>query len=149
MKILSILTLFFIISCDGGAKKSSGKQPPGLPETIKLGETTAKELDKELGSPKDSYEMDAATVSTYKDGSAAKIENEVVKSFYRDPVGDELKLQYWLQLWKDKVTTTEKIESTKNEHGTYEYQLINKNDNTTIIFDHESGIVKRVMHYEN
>lgn len=138
-----------LLACGrGNSSKKNTTALPGLPETVRLGETTATEIDKELGEPTNSYEIKDAVVQTYEDGKAIKIEDNVAKSYFRDPEGNEVYIQFWLQKWKTQTTMSEKIEVSKNVHGQMDYQLINKEEKTTVIYDSENGRVKRVMHYE-
>jgi hypothetical protein len=149
MKIISFSLLFLLLACDqGSGSKKKSRTLPGLPETVILGESSRNDVDRELGDPVTTYEVKDAVVNTYEDGKALKIENDVVKSYFRSPEKDEVHLQYWLHLWKDKSTESSKIESSKDAHGKFEYQLISTDDHTTIVYDEETGLVKRVIHYE-
>jgi hypothetical protein len=153
MKIL--ITLFLLTAFIGcGTKGSSTKKsnPPGLPENLQMGTSSEQEVEQTLGEPAKVYtvenQADEAKMMAYQDNKTFKIESGVMKAFFRDPIKDEKYLQYWLQKWKDQSVKTEAIAGMKNVHGQSEYQMINQQDNTTIIYDKENGIVKRVMYYE-
>jgi hypothetical protein len=148
-----ILSLF-VYSCGTKSKSSSQSTViPGLPDTLKLGISTTEEAQKELGTPTTTYQETNATktpteVLTYNKVGALQFENNIAKGFFREPKNEEIHLQYWLQKWAKKKTKTEKIDSSVNTHGQYEYQMINLEEKETIIYDNENGTVKRVMHYE-
>lgn len=100
-----------------------------------------------MGEPLETYAIPAAVVNTYSEGRSLKFKDNVVKAYFRNPQGDEIHLQHWLQLWKDRSTKRDKLAQGNDAHGQNDYQLISGSDHTTVIFDNESGRVKRVMHY--
>lgn len=140
------------MSC--GPKNTSIKKssPPGLPDSLQMGTSSASDVENELGQPLKTYKVEEAsaeaTMYNYQDNKTFKFESNVVKGFFRDPNKDEIYLQYWMQKWKDKKVEEVAVEGTKNVHGQSEYQMINEEEKTTIIFDKENAIVKRVMYYE-
>lgn len=124
-------------------------KPPGLPVNLEMGTSTIEEIKNEMGEPEVTYDVKGeASVVNYQDNLSFKIDKGVAKAFFRDPTKEEQALQYWLQKWKDKKTKQESIPESKNVHGQSDYQLICEDENTTIIYNNENGVVKRVMYYE-
>ncbi|MBY0416361.1 MAG: hypothetical protein K2Q18_19455 [Bdellovibrionales bacterium] len=143
---ISLLVALTITSC---GSKPSGKKPntSGLPGTLEMGVSTTNEVEAEMGEPDKTYEAKDATMYNY-DTKTIKIENNIVKGFFREPNKDEVHLQYWLQKWKNKKTFSSEMKESKNPHGQSEYQMNNSEERVTIIYNKENGIVKRVMFYE-
>jgi hypothetical protein len=147
-KFLIVFLLTALLGC--GSKSSSKKKSstPGLPETLALGTSTTAEVQQELGQPSNTYTIDNAEMQTFKDNKTLKFENNVAKALFRNPEKDEIFLQYWLQKWKDKKTKDEPVEEKYATHGLPSYQLICVEEQTTIIYDKETAVVKRVIYYE-
>ncbi|MFA6237749.1 MAG: hypothetical protein WC635_10515 [Bacteriovorax sp.] len=149
-KLVLILLILTLSGCGNKAHRTGSRsKPPGLPANLELGTSTTEEIKNEMGEPTVTYAvMGEATVINYKDNRAFKLDQGVAKGFFRDPTKEESSLQYWLQKWKDKRTKQETIQESRNAHGQFDYQLICEEDNTTIIYNNENGVVKRVMYYE-
>lgn len=151
--VYKIILFFLIFSVHGCGIKTNRpinkSKPPGFPVNLEMGTSTIEEIKNEMGEPDLSYDVKGeASVVNYNDNLSFKIDKGVAKAFFRDPIKDELALQYWLQKWKDKKTKKETIPESQNAHGQFDYQLICEDENTTIIYNNENGVVKRVMYYE-
>jgi len=149
-----IILLITFISCSDlkkSNKSSTSSQQTGLPQGITLGASSDIEVVDKLGEPAHEYKAsdeENAQIYQYKELGAMKFEDGKMKAFFRQPKDQESKLQYWLQLWANKKTETEKMENSVGADGAIQYQMSCPEDNTTIIYDEVSGSVKRVVFYE-
>lgn len=151
------LFIFIFLSIAIGAcsnKKvttSSGTTPVGLPAGIVLGASTETEVTTKLGNPSFQYQpstSDKSKIYDYQELGSLKFEEGQVKAFFRAPKDQEAKLQFWLQKWANKKTEVEKILSSQAADGTSEFQMICFEEKTTIVYEGETGAVKRVIFYE-
>jgi len=141
------MTIIFLSGCGHKADKVPTTLP-GLPANLNLGNSSTAEVESELGQPEKIYSVEDSEMYNYKDNRTFKFQDNVMKAFFRDPIKNEVHLQFWLQKWKDQETSNDAIAESKNPHGQMDYQMTSKIDKTTIIYDKENGLVKRVMYYE-
>ncbi|MBY0414428.1 MAG: hypothetical protein K2Q18_09690 [Bdellovibrionales bacterium] len=155
MKILFLLMFIFLIS--GCAKPTSSKKPesspPGIAENIHLGESSTEDIKKELGEPVATHKSEDPNNDIeqldYQDKGSYRIVSEKLESFFRNPISEEeSRIQFWRQKWKDQVVHEEEVKVSVKSHSLKLYQLIDKKSNTTVIFEGETGEVKRIVHYE-
>lgn len=152
-KILLLLFITLLIS-NCGTRPSTKNSRIGLPENIKIGVSNISEIKEKLGEPSlTSKNEDNSYTAQYENVGSVLVDGEVVKAFFRGPKGDEVHLQYWLQRWKNFEVSTQELPRPSNvnesdKHIEKEMQKICKKDQTTIIFDEKTGLVKRVIFYE-
>jgi hypothetical protein len=152
-KLLVILFCVILVGC-GVKKVNSVKKNglPGLPEKIQLGLTSSEAAKSELGNPSNvfnSNDHQKTLIYSYNGIGTLNFENNVLKAFFREPIKEEIYLQYWQQRWKNKKIAKVKMETMPTSHESIAYELICKEEKTIVIYNDDNGLVKRVVHYED
>lgn len=137
-------------SCGKQNVISSSAHQNGLPKNLKFGKSNLQDVKKELGEPLMNYSAGKSSdVLVYSKQRSLQLQNNKLYTFFREPNGEEIYLQYWQNLWKNDPTTLTKIESKSTDNEDFEEMLENSKERIIIIFSHSSGKVKRVAHYED
>ena len=137
----------FVIGC-GHNSPSVHSETSGMPPGVKLGVSSSEDVIKEEGKPLRTYGEKSNQVIAYSDQKSYQFSKNVLKGFFRDPEKDETYLQFWLQKWKNKKTFRQKLARIEKNHEPPDFQLNCPEEKTTVVYNGETGLVKRVMVYE-
>jgi len=141
-----ILLLVAILATQACLKGSDHRQSPQMAPFVG---GTESQLHQGLGAPESSAVsslVPMATVEAFK-GHPERyqiIDERVVASF-RSPVGEEERLQFWQQRWKDTLVVHETVRSGPHGAELVQYRASEKNE--SVVFDlGKERVVEVVSH---